>query len=353
MKRSAVLLATLLAIGGSVAIATPTGAAKGAATMNHDVRPGVGVTSSGWLSDYLPALAGGPGDTRVYYLDSGVPGATVFVAGGTHTNEIAGIATAILLVERAQVKKGRLIVVPYANNSASTYTEGEWKSDPWFAIETPKGTRWFKAGARLTYPGHQGAPDPKIYRHPASSEELPGIEARNLDRAHPGDPNGTLTQKVAYALLSLIKRERVDVAFDLHEAGVGSRLEWMMVANPKNLETAAVAILGLEMKGIAMKLEPSSESFRGLSHREWGDASAAQSYLIETPNPAMVKDPTGVDWVNDPTNPLWKRVGTHLECITEVLAAYNDQAVGGKTITLSELPSLDDIAHRGLGAFYN
>lgn len=356
MKRNFVFIALsilLIATAGADPAGAANGGTKGSATMNHDIRPGAGVTSSGWLSDYLPLLAGSPGDTRVFYLDSGKPGATVFIAGGTHTNEIAGIATAIMLVERAKIENGRLIVVPYANNSASTYTEGEWRSDPWFAIETAKGVRWFKSGARLTYPGHQGAPDPTIYRHVDSTEELPGYEARNLDRAHPGDPNGTLTQKVAYALLSLIKKENVDVAIDLHEADVGGRLAWMIVANPKNLETAASAVLGLEMKGISMKLEPSSESFRGLSHREWGDASKAQSYLIETPNPAMVKDPRGVDWVNDPENPLWKRVGTHIECIVEILAAYNEGASAENMIAISGLPALDDLERQGLGAFYN
>jgi len=356
MKRYFVFIAfcsALIAMAGADPAGTTGGGSRGSATMNHDIRPGDGVTASGWLSDYLPALAGSPGDTRVFYLDSGKPGATVFVAGGTHTNEIAGIATAVLLVERAKIENGRLIVVPYANNSASTYTEGEWRSDPWFAIVTPHGTRWFKSGARLTYPGHQGAPDPEVYRHVNSSEELPGYESRNLDRAHPGDPNGTLTQKVAYALLSLIKNENVDVAIDLHEADVGGRLAWMMVANPKNIDTAASAILGLEMKGIAMKLEPSSESFRGLSHREWGDASKAQSYLIETPNPAMVKDPRGVDWVNDPENPLWKRVGTQVECIVEILASFNENAPVDNMIAISGLPSLEDIELQGLGAFYN
>ncbi|MBL8966081.1 MAG: hypothetical protein JNG85_03670, partial [Spirochaetaceae bacterium] len=213
--------------------------------------------------------------------------------------------------------------------------------------------RWFKSGARLTYPGHQGAADPKIYRHPASKEELPGYEARNLDRAHPGDPKGTLTQRVAYAMLELIKREKAAVAIDMHEAGPGSRLEWMVVANPKNLETAASAVLGLELKGIPMKLEPSSDFFRGLSHREWGDASAAQSYLVETPNPAMVKDPTGVDWVNDPKNPLWHRVAVQIECVAEIVAAYNEGAGAGKDVVLSGLPSLDEVKARGLGAFYN
>ncbi|MBL8966573.1 MAG: hypothetical protein JNG85_06135, partial [Spirochaetaceae bacterium] len=131
---TAALLAAVAASSFAAPAAVPAPAAqgaagvRGAATMNHDVRPGAGVTSIGWLSDYLPALAGTPGDTRVYYLDSGQPGATVFVAGGTHTNEIAGVAAAVMLVERAKAERGRLIVVPYANDSASTYTESEWKS---------------------------------------------------------------------------------------------------------------------------------------------------------------------------------------------------------------------------------
>lgn len=328
-------------------------AAPGAATMSHDVRPGAGVTSTGWLSAYLPSLAGTPGDTKVYYLDSGKPGATMFVAGGTHTNEIAGISAAIMLIEKATVAQGRLIVIPYANNSASTYTEKEWPSDPWFPIAGGNSVRWLKSGARLTYPGHQGEPDPESYGHAGYDEKLEGYEIRNLDRAYPGSPDGGLTQRVAYAILSLIREEGADVALDMHEAGAGSRLEWMVVANPKNLETAASAVLGLELKGIPMKLEPSSETFRGLSHREWGDASKAQSYLVETPNPAMALNARNADWINDPVNPLWKRVGTHIECIVEIVAAYNETAAADRQISVAGLPSLADIESRGLGAFYN
>src|SRR5512146_13100 len=84
----------------------------------HDIRPGPGVTAVKHLSDYLPALAQTPGDSEVYILDGKERGGTVFVAAGTHGNEIAGIMTAILLVGRARAQKGRLIVVPHANNSA-------------------------------------------------------------------------------------------------------------------------------------------------------------------------------------------------------------------------------------------
>ena len=77
----------------------------------HDVRPGPGVTATKKLSDYLPSLAKTPGDSDVFVLQGSEPGATVFVAGGTHANEIAGIMAATVLVERVRVRQGRLIVV--------------------------------------------------------------------------------------------------------------------------------------------------------------------------------------------------------------------------------------------------
>ena len=39
-------------------------------------------------------------------MDSGQPGPTVVIVGGTHSNEIAGISAALLIVERAEVTKG-------------------------------------------------------------------------------------------------------------------------------------------------------------------------------------------------------------------------------------------------------
>ena len=100
--------------------------------------------------------------------------------------------------------------------------------------------------------------------------------------------------------MTLLTAEQASVAFDFHEAAPESRLAWMVVANPKNLQTAAAALFDLEAMGLTMKLERSSETFRGLSHREWGDATKAQAFLFETPSPSMANDTKGVDFVNDP-----------------------------------------------------
>src|SRR5690625_965680 len=106
----------------------------------HDIRPGYGVTGIGWLSDYHPALKGTPGDSRVYYLDSGVPGGTVYVQGGTHGNEIAGVVAATILVERAMPTAGRLIVVPHGNNANTDYNDGYFPDAPdYFSIEVEGG----------------------------------------------------------------------------------------------------------------------------------------------------------------------------------------------------------------------
>ena len=48
---------------------------------------------------------------------------------------------------------------------------------------------------------------------------------------------------MAFAIMQVLKAEQADVAFDFHEAGPESRLAWMMVANPKNIEAGATAVL--------------------------------------------------------------------------------------------------------------
>ena len=319
----------------------------------HDIRPGPGVTATKMLSAYAPGLEGTPGDTKVYVLEGREAGATVFVAGGTHGNEIAGIMAAIVLVERARVRQGRLIVVPHANNSAITDVDPERPGPPAITLTTPSGERRFLYGSRRTKASHQGAPDPPSYRHPdpKADESLPGTESRNLNRAYPGVADGTLTQRMAFGIMQLLAAEQVSAAFDFHEAGPESRLAWMVVANPKNLGTAAAALFDLEALGLTMKLERSSETFRGLSHREWGDATKAQAYLFETPSPSMANDTKGVDFVNDPKLPLSKRVGGQLASFAAVLAAYNIDAPAASRIVLADVPSMADVEKAGVGAF--
>jgi predicted deacylase len=312
----------------------------------HDVRPGPGVKVKA-LSDYLPSLAKTPGDTAVYILQGAERGGTVFVAGGTHGAEIAGQMAAVLLIERARVSRGKLVVVPYANNSADTHPDPDRPSAASsFVIKVGDGERTFTIGSRLTKPEDQGEPDPPAQKNGAETDFSP----RNLDRQYPGKADGNLTQRVAYAIVAVLRTEAADLAFDLHEAPPGSRLAMMIVANPKNIELAAEAALILESDGLNMKIEESSADFRGLSHREWGDATSASAFLFETPNPAMDRTAPG-DAVNDSVWPLTKRVGIHLDALRTIVDIYNETAPAARRVDLLEIPGRAEIAKAGLGAF--
>src|SRR5690606_38825221 len=220
-----------------VLLATLAGAwitgAEFAAKHEPDVLyPGPGVTDVRRRSDYHPRLARCPGDTPVsvldgkqahataavwggtrpdacagvrpvYVLEGKQPGATVLVLGGTHPDEFAGFMAAVLLVERAEVEQGRLIVIPQANASGFTHNQPGEGHPAYIEIETPGGTRRFRLGARATNPVHQW-PDPDVYVQ-ASGQQLSGSETRNLNRAYPGRPDGTLTEQIAYAIVQLIK----------------------------------------------------------------------------------------------------------------------------------------------------
>ena len=66
------------------------------------------------LSEWHPALAGTPGDADIYVQEGEEPGGTMLILGGTHANEPAGFMAAVVMLETARVKRGRLIVAPFA-----------------------------------------------------------------------------------------------------------------------------------------------------------------------------------------------------------------------------------------------
>ena len=332
MKQSRSRFAALPFIFTALALcATPAFAQQ-----DEDIRPGVWMKP---LSVYLPSLAEGPGDTAVYVLEGRESGGCVFVCGGTHGNEIAGVVAAVLLAERAEVLRGRLILLPRANRPAALYPDPEKPGPPFIHVPTPNGERRFAYGSRLTRPEDEGSPP------------LAGREAGNLDRAYPGEAKGGLTSRLAYAISRLIEVERVDLAFDLHESDPESKLSRMIIANPKNVDLAAMAVLRLEERGLKMGVDSSAAEPRGLSHREWGDRTDAKAFLIETPNPAQSSPPRGRDPFDDPALPLGRRVALQLAAIAEIISAYNEAAPVESRISISGIPRPEDIETMGLGAF--
>jgi predicted deacylase len=362
--------AVLLLVAGALAAA----AAPSFRAMHRPdpIVAGPGVTAERWLSSWLPALAGGPGDTPVYVFDSGRPGGTALVLGGTHGDEAAGYLAAVLLVERARVADGRLIVIPRANASGFTHNVGQEGHPSSFTIDTPGGPRRFTYGARATNPVHQW-PDPQVYTHRASGQTLSGSETRNLNRAYPGRADGSLTERIAFAISELIRRERADIAIDLHEASPEYPVVNTIVAHERAMDLAALANVNLQAAGIPIGLETSPAGLHGLSHREWGDGTPALALLLETTGPSQgrLRGRTDEALVTGGRDrfyvlaaargrlsvpfeeagwPLHLRVARHLAGVRELLGVAGDLEPA-RAVRLLGLPSYAEVVESGLGRY--
>ncbi len=97
-------------------------------------------------------------------------------------------------------------MIPRTNNSAFTHNDPQEGSPQRFTISTPHGERWFRYGSRATNPIDQW-PDPDVYIHASSGQQLSGSETRNLNRGYPGRPDGTLTEQICYGITELIKKK--------------------------------------------------------------------------------------------------------------------------------------------------
>jgi hypothetical protein len=361
--------ASLIVLGLALGAAAAVIPGYVAARQGDQIRKGPGVSAVRKLSDWFPAIRGTSGDTDVYVLDSGKPGAAGLVLGGTHGNEPAGYMTAILIVEQAVPASGRLLVVPHANASSVTHTDYQEASPRVLEFQGASGRRAFRYGSRATNPVDQW-PDPDIYVHTASGQQLSGAETRNLNRAYPGRPDGTFTERIAYAIASLVRAELVDIVIDLHEASPEYPVVNAIVAHERAMPVASAAVLNLEFDDIKIGLEPSPKNLRGLSHRELGDATEALAMLCETSNVSQgrLRGATDARQVIEGTDdkylraaglgrlsvpfdekgwPLKQRVGRHAASVMAILAAYTSSHPEAP-IALSGLPSYADLMSRGL-----
>jgi len=324
------------------------------------------------LSDWFQGIGNTPADTPVFIQEGQEPGGTVLILGGTHPNEPAGYIAAVLFLERAQVQKGRLIVIPFANNTAFTHNSPQEGYPQYIRFLLPDGSvRTFRYGSRDTNPVYQW-PDPDIYVHEPSGQRLAGSEMRNLNRAYPGQPNGVITQRIAFAILELIRKEDIDLAFDLHEASPEYPVVNAIVAHEKGLELGAMAAMDLEGRGIPFRLEPSPRNLRGLSHREWGDHTDVMAILMETGNPIQGRlrgrtdealALTGKDKFYqkaaelgnlfipyEDDQPIALRTARHVTAIMtflEMLGFISEE----KSVIVNNIPDYNDIIDKGVEAF--
>lgn len=240
-------------------------------------------TEKRMLSDWLPNLKNTWGDTPVYFYDSGVPGATVLILGGTHPYEPAGSIAAYLIMENLELSQGRVILVPRADMSASTQGIVGNAYPQFLRIPTSWGQQVYRIGDRETAPLDQW-PDPFTYVHYPSGQNLAYQDLRNLNRAFPGRPNGALTERMAYAIMELIRSEKADISIDLHEASLMYPVVDTYVAHQRAEELAFLAAM-MAQSEMPMKSEVSPKNLRGLFHRELGDYSDTLAVLIETAEP--------------------------------------------------------------------
>ncbi|MGD0782257.1 MAG: succinylglutamate desuccinylase [Candidatus Aminicenantales bacterium] len=333
--------------------------------------PSSGLTARRLLSDYFPPLGSTPGDTPVFVFEGPEKGGRVLILGGTHPNEPAGSVGAVLIIENLRVSAGTVIVIPRANASGFTHSDPQEGSPQRFTLETPSGRRSFRLGSRLTNPVHQW-PDPSIYVNPMG-QELAGAEARNLNRAYPGKPNGNLTERVAFAVMELIRKEKIGLGIDLHESAPEYPVINAIVFHENAADLAAMAQMDLQADGFEFRLEASPPKLRGLSHREWGDAAGIKAVLLETanashgrlkgkPSEALVvegKDPNyvraaGLGRLFVPFGPegipLQERVARHLAGVRALLKSLAELEPG-QAVAIEGLPSAADIRARGVGAF--
>lgn len=348
-----------------VCLMMPLGASS--KEFKFDVRPGDGVTRQAKLSDYFPPLAGSNLDADVYILDSGKPGATALLLGGTHGNELAGTVSALVMVENSVVKTGKLIVIPYANSSAISMKDTRKNIGQEQLVQSRSGKRILPYGDRRTDPADQGSKDPGDYVNPMGYKLKNGKESRNLNRTYPGKLDGTPTEQASYAIIALVKQEQVDISLDMHEAdtpekkvqddgdyrpGGNKRLAYTLVSHPRGLETAAYALLSLEEDiHISMKLEESNSTYRGLSHLEIANATQCLSFLSESPNPGQDNWRENPDVVTDKKYPLTHRVGLHLRLFKHLADTYAEES--GKSFEIEGLPEYRDLLAGDIGRFLN
>jgi hypothetical protein len=334
---------------------------------------GPGVTSVKTLGDYHASLRGTVNDINLYVLEGKEAGGTVLVFGGTHAEEPAGRLAAWLLVEHATLDRGRLIVALSANRSASTVTRPGAAYPPDYTIPTSWGGQTFRMGDRWSNPLDQW-PDPEVYIHYPSGQSLAYVDVRNLNRVFPGRPDGTLTERTTFAFMELIRREKVDVAIDLHEAELQYPVINTIVMHQKAQELATMVSMTLsDLEGFTIGTEFSPLNLHGLSHREIGDHSQAVSLLFEAPEPFLdaTRGRTDADVllsgkdefvmkagkhgllfapIDENGWPIALRVGRHASSVAQTLETWSEDHPD-RALVARGIPRYADLVKHGLG-FY-
>lgn len=363
----------LFALIGAVLIVFSGKSFYGSRRLKEPVVAGPGVTIVRKLSESFQGIKGSVNDANVYILEGKKPGGSVLLLGGSHPEEPAGRLATWVMTENAVVEQGRVFILNSANRSATTVTRLGGAYPPDFTIKTPWGGQKFRMGDRWSNPLDQW-PDPEVYVHYPSRQELAYVDVRNLNRTWPGRPNGTLTERTCYALTKLIDAEKIDIVIDLHEAELQYPVISAIVAHQKGADLAAMASMMISgSEGFEIGVEYSPEALRGLSHREIGDHTAAISLLLEAPEPFLDatrgrtdrellltgRDPFVVragkrgllfEKIDEKGWPIDVRVGRHTSAILQILAVWSGEKPD-RGVVLTGVPHYNEVIEKGTGAF--
>jgi len=332
-----------------------------------------GVKKVKTLSQYFPGIKGTINDSHVYILEGKKQGGTILVLGGTHPEEPAGRLAAWIFTENAVLEQGRLLIILSANRSGSTVTRLGGAYPPDYTIPTTWGGQKFRMGDRWSNPLDQW-PDPEVYIHYPSKQELAYVDIRNLNRTFPGRPNGTLTEKTGFAITQLIRKESVNIVIDLHEAELQYPVISTIVSHERGQDLAAMAsmmISGTEDFQIGMENSP--PELHGLSHREIGDHTNAISLLLESPEPMLdacrgktnrklllegkdeflvkaYKHGLLFEKIDKNGWSIEKRVGRHTSTILQISELWTaDHPDRG--VIINNIPSYAEVVNKGVGAY--
>ncbi len=336
---------------------------------------GPGVTKVVRLSDFGPGLKGTGADTLVFFLEGREPGGKMIVLGNTHSNEPAGLLTAVILIENAVVEKGTLVIVPQFNLSGGRNTRPGDGYPLYFDIPTPWGAKRFSMGNRDASPLDQW-PDPDVYIHYPDRQLLSFLDIRNTNRTWPGRPGGALMERVTYAAMELMRREKIDLAVDIHGAETMFPVTNCIVAPDSSVRLATMTVLTVKAKeGFDSHVEPSPEGFRGLSHREIGDYSQTLPFLLEAPIP-FLDQPTGPKTTDLLLNgkdpfllslarkgmlfvpydesgwPMEKRVGQHCSVVLELCRQFS-RRTPERAILVQGVPRYAEVLKNGVGFYFH
>lgn len=335
---------------------------------------GPGVTAVLKLSEFSKGLEGTAADTAVFVLQGKEPGGRALVMGNTHASEPEGMLTALIFIEHAVVEKGTLYVIPFFNASAGRNTRPGDGYPLYFDVPTEWGSKRFRFGNRDASPLDQW-PDPDVTVHYPTKQLLSYIDARNTNRTWPGRPDGLPMERVTFGAMELIRREKVDLAIDIHGAETMFPVTNCIVAPEKSVRIATMAALTVKAaEGFESHVEPSPPRFHGLSHREIGDHSDALPFLLEAPIP-FLDQPTGpktVEFFLDGKDPfllslskkkklfvpydetgwsLEKRVGQHCSTTLEIFRQFSRRNAD-RALVVRGVPRYAEILENGVGHYF-